>query len=159
MIFILITQFIVGGIIFGFDSYNLKYIGYNHYSNKIITMNLISYVTLVGLAKLPMYMIISLFATFLSIIINNISITFILTLIIFIVGNSALSEWSKLDSLATVTRFFITNNWDFSQYLFGQVSDVNGVTLPFSIIIYIIYSVIIFVSAIKIFNRKDVKNI
>ena len=158
MIFIIITQYIVGGIIFGFDSYKLEYIGYNHYSNKIITMNLISYVTLVGLAKLSMYMIIILFATFLSIIINNISITFILSLIIFIVGNSALNEWSKLDSLATVTRFFITNNWDFSQYLFGQVSDINGVTLPFSIIIYIIYFVIIFVSTIKIFNKKDVNN-
>ena len=61
MVVIIITQYIVGEIIFGFDSYDLHYIGYDFKAGQVFTMNLFSYILLVGLSKIPMYLIISLF--------------------------------------------------------------------------------------------------
>ena len=106
-----------------------------------------------------MYAIISIFATLMSTIFNNISITLILTLIVFYFGNTVIADWSKERTIATVTKYFITNNWDFSQYLFGQVSDVYGLSFPFSLIIYTIYLVLILGILIKVFNKKEIKNV
>ena len=159
MIFIIITQYIVGGIIFGFDSYKLDYIDYNHNKGQIVTVNLLIYILLVGLAKIPMYAIISIFATLMSTIFNNISITLILTLIVFYFGNTVIAEWTRERTIATVTKYFITNNWDFSQYLFGQVSDVYDLSFSFSLIIYTIYLVLVLGILIKVFNKKEIKNV
>lgn len=159
MIFIIITQYVVGGIIFGFDSYKLDYIGYNHNRGEIVTINLLIYILFVGLAKIPMYAIISIFATLMSTIFNNISITLILTLIVFYFGNTVIADWSKIGKIATVTKYFITNNWDFSQYIFGQIPDVYGLTFSFSVIIYTIYFVLILGILIKVFNKKEIKNV
>lgn len=159
MIFIVITQFIVGGIIFGFDSYQLDFIGYDYNNENIITMNLFAYTILMGLAKLPMYVIISIFSIFMSTINNNISMTIILTLIIFFIGNTIIAEWSKVEQVSLITRFFITNNWDFSNYLFGEFSDIDGINFLFSLFIYSIYFAVILWILIKLFNKKEIKNV
>ena len=60
MVFIIIVQYIAGGIIFGFESYDLPYISFNYNTDQIFTMNLFSYIILAGVTKLPMYTIIVL---------------------------------------------------------------------------------------------------
>lgn len=158
MIFVTFTQYVIGGIIFGFDSYNLKYIGYDLIIGKIVTMNLWKYITIIGLLKLPMYIIITVFCTFIGVLNNNTSMSMILTLIIFIVSSTVLTEWSKVESLSVITRYFITNNWDFSTYMFGQVSAISGVTLLGSIINFIIHLFLLVYFSIIIFNRKEIVN-
>ena len=159
MIFIIIVQYIVGGIIFGFDSYKLKFIGYDYNNGQIINMNLINYILLVALSKLPMYIIIILFCIFMGVINNNMAMTMILTLIIFIIFSTIIAEWSKVEALSTVTRFFITNNWDFSTYLFGHNSDIEGVKLSSSIVIYLIHMLILLNISIHKFNKKEIYNV
>ena len=39
MIFIAFVQYIVGGIIFGFDSYTYNYIGYNYNTSQVFILN------------------------------------------------------------------------------------------------------------------------
>ena len=90
---------------------------------------------------------------------NHTSMSMILTLIIFLISDTALKEWSKVEALSLVTRYFITNNWDFSIYLFGGISDISGVTLIGSIVIYIVYMVILLGVAIYKFNRKEIRNV
>lgn len=159
MLFIIIAQYIVGGIIFGFDSYRLEFIGYDYNNEQIINMNLFSYILLVGLSKLPMYIIIILFCIFMGVTNNNMAMTMILTLIIFIIFSTVIAEWSKVETFSTVTRFFITNNWDFSTYLFGQLSDIEGVKLSSSIVIYLIYMLILLNTVIHKFNKKEINSI
>lgn len=158
MLFIAIAQYIVGGIIFGFDSYRLEFIGYDYNNEQIINMNLFSYILLVSLSKLPIYIIIILFCIFMSVTNNNMAMTMILTLIIFIIFSTVIAEWSKVETFSIVTRFFITNNWDFSTYLFGQLSDIEGVKLSNSIVIYLIYMLILLRIAIYTFNKKEINN-
>ena len=159
MVVIVITQYIVGGIILGFDSYDLNYIGYDFKAGQVFTMNLFSYILLVGLSKIPMYLIISLFCIFIGIINNHTAMSMSLALIIFLVSSTLLAEWSKVEALSVVTRFFATTNWDFSIYLFGQVSDISGVTLGGSILNCIIHFVILIWTSIHCFKNKEINNV
>ena len=158
MIFICAVQYIVGGIIYGFDSYSLGYIGYNYNTEEVFTMSIFEFIALEGLTKLPMYIIVILFCIFMGTINNNTSMTMILTLIIFMVSSSVLAEWSKVESLSTICRYFITNNWDFSTYLFGNFSEIPGINLELSIVVYAVYFFILIISTMKIFSNKEINN-
>lgn len=156
ILFIGIVQFFVGGIIFGFDSYSNQYIGYNINSQKIFSISLLTYFIINGILKVPEYLIISLFCILIGISNKNITMSMIITLIICLFCNTILVEWSKVDSLASITRFFITNNWDFSIYLFGNISNINGINLWYSVIIYIIYFVLLLKMSIGKFKKLEI---
>ncbi len=159
MIFVVISQYLIGGFTFGFDSYKLEYIGYNFNNNEIIIMGLLKYICIVGILKLPIYITVILFCIFMGVINDNQAMTMILTLIIFLIGSIVLIEWSKVETLSVITRFFITNNWDFSVYLFGQVSNINGVTLYGSIINCLIHVVLLLYFSINYFKQKEIINV
>lgn len=159
MVFVTISQYIIGGIIYGFDSYTINYIGYDYNNQQILIMNLFNYIVLVGLSKLPMYIIIVIFCIFMGVMNNHTSMSMILTLIIFLISSTILAEWSKVDALSVITRFFITSNWDFSIYLFDQVSDISGVTKYGSIIIYSLHLFILLYLSIYHFNKKEINNV
>ncbi len=158
MLFLIVAQYIVGGIIFGFDSYKLNYIGYDYNSQQVVNMNLFSYVILVAVSKLPIYIIIILFCIFMGVINNHTAMTMILTLIIFLICSTAIAEWSKVEGMGNLTKYLITNNWDFSTYLFGQTSPINGINLGFSVLIYLIYFLALLMIIIYKFSRKEIFN-
>ena len=159
IIFLIIFQYIVGGIIFGFNSYKLDYIGYDFHNNQILIISLVKYIILVAITKLPMYIIVISFCILIGTLNKHTSMSMILTLIIFIISSTVLSEWSEVEALSTITRYFITNNWDFSTYLFGQISDIAGVNLFNSIVIYIIYFCLLVFLSIHVFNKKEINNV
>ena len=86
---------------------------------------------------------------------KNIEMSMILALIICLFTNTVLTEWSKVDALSKITRFFITNNWDFTTYLFGNISSINGVSLWHSIIIYFIHFVLLLKVTIFKFKKLE----
>ncbi len=89
---------------------------------------------------------------------NNQAMTIILTLIIFLIGSVVLTEWSTVEKLSIITRYFITNNWDFSTYLFGQVSNISGITLYSSIINFFFHLALLLYLSINQFNKKEIVN-
>ena len=156
VIVILIIQYIVGGLVFGFDSYKMDYIGYNYDNENVFTINLFLYNLLVGISKLPMYVIILLFCIFIGIVNSHTAMSISVTLIIFLISDRLIKEWSKIEAFSMVTRYFITNNWDFSNYLFGNISDISGITLEWSIFIYILYMIALLGLSIFKFNKKEI---
>ena len=122
-------------------------------------MNLFSYVMLVALSKLPIYIIIILFCIFMGVINNHTAMTMILTLIIFLICSTVIAEWSKVKELGNLTKYLITNNWDFSTYLFGQTSDIDGINLEFSIFIYLICFLALLTIIIYKFRKKEINNV
>ena len=56
-------------------------------------------------------------------------------------------------------KYFVTLNWDFSQYLFGGMPLMEGLTPIFSGIICIIYFLIMIIPTFIIFKKKNIKNI
>lgn len=158
MIFVSISQYIIGGIIFGFDSYNLSYIGYDLNSNQIIIMSLFKYIALIGLLKLPMYIIIITFCIFIGTINKHSSMSMVLTLIIISILN-VIKLYSENKSFSSFAKYIIWNNCDFSIFLFGQVSRIVGVTIQNSIIICLIHMVLLVFLSIIIFNKKEIENV
>ena len=106
-----------------------------------------------------MYTIIVLFCTFMGVINNHTSMNMILTLIIFIISDTAIAEWSKFEGILFISRILITNNWDFSQYLFGQISPIKGLTPILSGVICLLYGILLLYITIHKFKNKDIVNV
>ncbi len=157
-LFMIIVQYVVGGIIFGFDSYNIDYIGYNYTSDSVFTLNLFVYLLLLLLCKLPMYFIIVTFCIFMSVINKHSIMAMILTLSIFLIRTD-IERYSRFPVFTPIAKYFITNNWDLSIFLFGRIPDFNVLTLPFSIFVCLIYEILLLIIAIRHFSKRDIYNI
>ena len=56
-------------------------------------------------------------------------------------------------------KYFVTLNWDFTQYLYGNLPLMEGLTPEFSAVICIIYMLIMLIPTFVIFKKKNIKNI
>lgn len=159
MVFVSISQFMIGGLVFGFESYSLDFIGYDYTSGQVFTMNLMNYLLIVGLAKLPMYLFLIVFCMWIGISNNHISMSMIISLLLFLIFSTIITEWSKNEQFSLIARYFITNNWDFSVYLFGQGSNIDGLTMTVSMFIYVTYLIAFGGIGIYQFNHKEINNV
>ena len=56
-------------------------------------------------------------------------------------------------------KFFVSMNWDFEGYLFGNLPKMEGMTAGFSVIICIIYFIALLIPTFIVFRKKNIKNI
>lgn len=140
-LFIIIFQFIVGGLVFSFDSYHLEAIRYNPITENVDTMNLFYYMMLTFLYKTPLYLLITLISILIGITINNIAINILLSLGMYFLSN-----------VKVLTDKF---TFDISKYLFGGITNVS---IKQAIIIISIIILILFILSIQLFKKKDIKN-
>ena len=143
---LVVFQYLLGGLLFGFESYSLEAIRYNTFSQNIETINLSQYMLIIFLTKLLMYLILSSFSLLFGIITNNMALNILISL-----GAYFLSTFKIL--INNITKYLFIYNWDISKYLF-----TNSNLLWQSITISSISLLIIFSLLIIIFKNKDVKN-
>ena len=130
--FITLFQYLLGGLLFGFDSYNLDAIIYNS-SNKVIeTRELAKYMIELIIAKMPMYFALTLISLLFGVITNNIA----------------------LDILVSLGIYIIINNYDVSKYLYNSNYLFNDLIIIYGIIIIIL---LLFLTVI--FRKKEIKNL
>lgn len=152
-----IMQFIVGGIFFGYDSLSIPYIVYDLGTNSIKALHVLKYFLLLTIAILPQLILLGTLAFALSTITTSTSLTNTLT-IIGAFGSSIFNAMAEGYELVWA-KYVVTLNWDFSCYLFGGASPYKGVTLPFSVMICIIYLIVMLVITFVVFKKKNIKNI
>lgn len=145
--FLLIFQYILGGLLFGFESYSLEAIRYNHFSQSIETMNLLQYMLTVALAKLPMYLLLSCISLLFGIITNNIALNILISLGLYIISTIKFL-------INNITQYLFIYHWDISKYLF-----TTDILIKQSIVISSISLLLIFSLLMIIFKNKDIKNI
>ncbi len=146
VIILVVIQYLLGGLLFGFESYSLEAIRYNTFSQDIETMNLAQYMLVVSLSKILMYIILSGFSLLFGIITNNMALNILISLGIYF-----LSTFKTL--LNNITKYLFIYNWDISQYLFTDNASLQQALIISGISLLIIFSFLIF-----IFKNKDVKN-
>lgn len=112
-IIIILFQYIIGGIIFGFDSYSLEAIRYNHLTQNIDVINLGYYMLLIFISKLPMYLLVIFTSLLLSVFINNIGINILISLGLYMVNNLGIL-------FNDITKYLFIYNWDISKYIFRK---------------------------------------
>lgn len=152
-----ITQFILGGIIQGFDSVTVPAVIYNHNTNQIQTMNIFSYMVISILAKLPVYILLMTLAFACSTIFINTAVSIVLPLLGYM-ASSLLNQLALAYNIKAIL-YFVTPNWDFTNYLWGGLPMFEQLTIPFSIVICIIYFMIMMITSFIVFKRRNIKNI
>lgn len=142
---IVIYQYLLGGILFGFESYNLEAIRYNSIAQNIETMPLLKYMVIIIISKFAMYLLLNLISLVFGIITNNISLNILISLGLYFT--------SKIKVLInSITKYLFIFNWDISNYLFKS-ANINKQIIISSITFVITFTLLVFV-----FKNKDIKN-
>lgn len=152
-----ISQLLIGGIINGFDGLNTPAIVYNFDTNHVETINIFVYVIILGICKLPMYILLLTLAFACSTIFANTALAVAVPFLGYI-ASSIINQFALLYKLDWI-KFFVTPNWDLSCYLFGGLPLFKGLSAPFSIIICVIYLAILLLLSLVVFKKRDIKNI
>ena len=154
---IMLMQFVAGGIIQGFDKFGTPAVVYDHTTNQIQEINIISYLVMQALGKLPIYIALMTLAFALSTIFTNTALAITIALLGYMGAPfvNAIGLQFNLDWI----RYFITPNWDFTQYFFGGLPAFEGITPIFSIVIVLIYMLVMLIPTFVVFKKKNIKNI
>lgn len=154
---VMLMQFVVGGIVQGFDSFAEPAVVYNHTTNQIEEMSIVKYLAIETAGKLPIYILLLTLAFSISTIFANSALAIAITLL-GSMGSSIINTFAQAFNLWWI-KFFVTPNWDLTQYFFGGLPEFEGLTIGFSIAIIVIYMVIMLVPTYIIFKKKNIKNI
>ena len=154
---ILLLQFIIGGIVYGFGTYMMNVVQFDFTNNSIVTLNIFAYLGLIFVCKLPIFILIGTLAFALSTLFLNSPLAVALPILGYmgsdVINMIAISyKWDWV-------KYFVTPNWDLSQYLFGGTPMFSGISVEFSITICAIYFVIMIVASIVSFKKRNIKNV
>ena len=154
---ILAMELIVGGIVFGFDSLSIPIIEYNFNLNMIQEINVFSYLGISIFTSLPIVVLLGTLSFALSTIFTNAPVAIALPLLGYM-GTAVINQLAIVYNIEFL-KYFVTLNWDFSQYLFGGMPLMEGLTPVFSAIICVVYFLIMMIPTFIIFKKKNIKNI
>lgn len=154
---ILLLQFIIGGIVYGFGTYMMNVVQFDFTTNSIVTLNIFAYLGLIFICKLPIFILIGTLAFALSTLFLNSPLAVALPILGYmgsdVINMIAISyKWDWV-------KYFVTPNWDLSQYLFGGTPMFSGISIEFSITICAIYFVIMLAASIVSFKKRNIKNV
>ena len=156
ILFMLFMQVLIGGILFGFDSLSIPFVTFNISTMNIEIVNMFKYLILTIVTTLPKLILLGTLAFSLGVIIN--STAFAITITLFgAFGESIINALARAYKIKFL-NYFVTTNWNFTEFLFGGKSRFD-LSLTHSIIICLIYLVIMLVVSFIVFKKKDIKNI
>ena len=157
IIYLYLTQLLIGGFYLGFSSLQEKVVIYNFQLSTIMCYNIFGYTFLRVLLKLPMLILLSTLSFLISIITSNNILSLTISLIVYIFSASIKSL--AISYNIKIMKYLLTMNWNINEYLFGKLSEYKYLNLTTSIIICIIYYIFLLILSFMIFNKKDIKNI
>ena len=157
IVFIAICQVIIGTLVFGFEGLTIPAIVYNFNTNTVETINIFAYVALIGICKLPIYVLLTTLAFTCSTLFTNTALAVSIPFLGYIAA-PLLNQLAIAYKIKAIT-YFVTPNWDLSTYLFGGTPMFQGLTMPFSIAICAIYLTIMLILSCVVFKKRDIKNI
>ncbi len=158
LIFMLIIQFIIGGILYGFDSLNNPVIMYVTETSSLSETNIFIYFLQDILLYLPLFIMLTMITFTITSIFPSASFAIVISLLTYITFPliNAFITYYNVEWL----RYFISIPWEyFTTYFRTGNYPLDGVTTTFAIIMSVIYFVALTVTSIIFFKKKDVKNI
>lgn len=156
VLFVIISELLIGGILFGLDSLKIPFVIYNLSTNSLEVINLFKYVLIMFVVNLPKIILLATLAFAISTILTNTAFAITITFCGFI--GSDIINVAALSPKLSFLNYFVTTNWDFTQYLWGNTS-VFGNSLSHAIIVCLVYFIIMAVVALVVFKKRDIKNI
>ena len=157
IVFIAVCQVVIGTLVFGFEGLTIPAIVYNFNTNTVETINIFAYVALIGICKLPIYVLLTTLAFTCSTLFTNTALAVSIPFLGYIAA-PLLNQLAIAYKIKAIT-YFVTPNWDLSTYLFGGTPMFEGLTMPFSIAVCAIYLTIMLILSCVVFKKRDIKNI
>lgn len=155
-LFVLLSEVIVGGLMFGFDSLSIPVIAYNFKIGAIETMSVWKYFFLNFVGYLPLLVLLSTLAFALSTLICSTAFAITITFCGYI-GSSIINSFALYYDIKFL-RYFVTTNWDLTSFIFGGES-VYSIPMVQSIITCTVYFLIMLIVSLIVFKKKNIKNI
>lgn len=157
IIYTFICQFIVGSLCFGIDSLEIPVVIYNYSSNSLMEYNAFSYLLLMILCKMPMFVLLLTLAFSLSTLFLSSSLANMFSILGYLFKDIVIVfvTMFRLDFL----KYFVTLNWDFTEYLFGKLPSVEGLTIGVSIVVCLVFYLVMIITTFVVFKKKNIKNI
>lgn len=154
---VIAMELIVGGIIFGYESLSVPVLEYNFNTQTLEQINIFTYLGIEILSQLPMLILLGTLAFAFSTIFTNSALAIIISLLGYMSAN--MINMLVIQYKVSFMKFFVTMNWDLSEYLFGGLPSMEGMTLGFSVVMCILYFIVMIIPTFVLFNKKNIKNI
>ena len=109
------------------------------------------------LTQLPMFILLATLAFVLSTLFSNSALAITISLLGYM-STSIINQLAIAYNIQFL-KYFVTMNWDLSQYLFGGLPLMDGMSMVMSIVICMVYFLIMVIPTWIIFKKRNIKNI
>ncbi len=157
ILLVMLMQFILGGIVQGFNLFKVPAVVYNHNINQIQEINIPTYLAMQLVGKLPMYVLLMTLAFAVSTLFTNSALAITIGLLGYM-GGPIVNQLAMAYKLSWI-RYFVTPNWDLTQYFYGGLPEFSNVNLALSIAVIVVYMLIMLIPTFIVFNKRNIKNI
>ena len=154
---IIIMQFIIGAIFYGLNSLTIPQIVYNHNTGEIQEVSFANALLKEIIGNIPLYLLIGTLAFTISATLNSTAVAITVSLLGYMA--SGIVNQVMYSYNVKIVKYFVTANWNLTEVFDGKLHAMEGITLPFSIIICLIYFLIMIIPAFMVFKKKNIKNI
>jgi len=154
ILYTFIIEVIVGSICFGIDSLNIPVLMYNYNTNSLIKHNVFIYMLITILCKVPMYILLLTLSFSISTIFRSSSLANTLTILAYLFKDIFYTIFSVFQ--IEFLKYFVTFNWDFTEYLYGRIPTIENLTLTISIIICLFYYLIMIIPTFIVFKKRNI---
>lgn len=154
---VVIMELLVGGIIFGYDSLSVPILAYNFETQSLESMNIFNYLGIEIITQLPKLVLLATLAFACSTLFTNSAVAIAIPLLGYM--SADMINMLVVQFKVQFMKFFVSLNWDFEEYLFGNLPKMEGMTLGFSVVICILYFVAMIIPTFIVFKKKNIKNI
>lgn len=154
---IVIMEILVGGIIFGLDSLSVPILQYNFETQSLESMNIFTYLGIQIITQLPKLALLATLAFSCSTLFTNSALAIAIPLLGYM--SADVINMLVVQYKVQFMKFFVSMNWNFENYLFGNLPKMEGMTIRFSIVICILYFIAMVIPTFIAFKKKNIKNI
>lgn len=154
---VVLMELIVGGIIFGVDSLSVPVLQYNFVTQSLESMNIFAYLGIEILTQLPKLVLLATLAFACSTLFTNSAVAIAIPLLGYM--SADMINLLVIQYKVEFMKFFVSLNWDFKEYLFGNLPNMEGLTLGFSMVICALYFVVMLIPTFVVFQKKNIKNV
>ena len=154
---VVVMELIVGGIVFGYDSLSIPILQYNFTTQSLESIPIFTYLGIQVVTQLPKLVLLATLAFACSTLFTNSAVAIAIPLLGYM--SADMINMLVIQFKVQFMKFFVSLNWDFEEYLFGNLPQMEGMTLGFSVVICMLYFVAMVIPTFLAFKKKNIKNI
>lgn len=154
---VVVMELVVGGIVFGYDSLSVPILEYNFTTQSLEIMNVFAYLGITIMTQLPKLILLATLAFACSTLFSNSAVGIAIPLLGYM--SADMINMLVIQYKVQFMKLFVSLNWNFEEYLYGNLPSMEGMTFGFSAVICVLYFVVMLIPTFLAFRKRNIKNI